>query len=436
MTEVTKKVNTNVAAAGSRFWRSMATIRFPFTLVLAGLISLFGWYAVDAFLRYVDKDAGLGAFFVTKTGIITTLGWIYRGVFIGAGVIFGFALGGAIFRRIEIMGENLRVMSVRDKLALFSGLVVGLILTAALSLPIIQLVPTRIIAFGTVVLVGIALTYLSTVAALSMKEEIHFYMPPPPEEDKIPKDHFKVLDTNVIIDGRVADIARAKFIDGPIYIPGFVLDELQHIADSSDSLKRARGRRGLDILNQMQKELSGTLTVRTYDRYAPPGEEVDSRLVRLAKALNGSLVTNDYNLNKVAELQGVTVMNINELANALKPVVLPGEVMRVTLVKEGKEPQQGVGYLDDGTMIVVAGGRHHMGETVAVRVTSLMQTVAGKMIFAQMVDGDDDESYDNSGVNNDGFDGGNGGYDNGGYGASVRSYSRGGARRTVRRDPK
>lgn len=414
--------------AGAKVWRSMATIRFPFTLVLAGLISLFGWYAVDAFLRYVDKDAGLGAFFVTRTGVITTLGWIYRAVFIGAGVIFGFALGGAIFRRIELLGEQLRVMSVRDKLALLAGLVVGLILTAALSLPIVQLVANKIIASGTIALVGIAVTYLSTVAALSMKEEIHFYMPPPPEEDKVPNDRFKVLDTNVIIDGRVADIARAKFIEGPMYIPGFVLDELQHIADSSDSLKRARGRRGLDILNQMQKELSGTLTVRTYDRFAPPGEEVDSRLVRLAKALNGSLVTNDYNLNKVAELQGVTVMNINELANALKPVVLPGEEMRVMMVKEGKEPGQGIGYLDDGTMIVVANGRSRMGDTIIVRVTSLMQTVAGKMIFAQMIDGGG-EGDDNDGANGDG-----GGMDGGGYGASVRSYSRGGARRPVRRD--
>ncbi len=433
MTEVTNSTNNKPSKTSStrnRFWRSMTSIRFPFTLVLAGLISLFGWYAVDAYLRYVRGDAGLGSFFVTKSGDDSPLSWVYRVVFVAAGLIFGFALGGAIFRRIELLGEQLRVMSIRDKLALSAGLVVGLILTVALSLPIIQLVTTKIIAFGTVMLVGIAVTYLSTVAALSMKEEIHFYMPPPPEEDKVPQDHFKVLDTNVIIDGRVADIARAKFIEGPMYIPGFVLDELQHIADSSDSLKRARGRRGLDILNQMQKELSGTLTVRTYDRYAPPGEEVDSRLVRLAKALNGSLVTNDYNLNKVAELQGVTVMNINELANALKPVVLPGEEMRVMLVKEGKEPGQGIGYLDDGTMIVVANGRVHMGETVAVRVTSLMQTVAGKMIFAQMVDSDNEgeDDYDGGPVNNGGYDGG--------YGASVRSYSRGGARRPIRRDQK
>jgi uncharacterized protein YacL len=288
-----------------------------------------------------------------------------------------------------------------------------------------MLIPNKVIAFVAALLVGMAVTYLSTAAALSMKEEIHFYMPPPKEEDKVPtNEKFKVLDTNVIIDGRVADVAKAGFVEGSLYVPGFVLEELQHIADSSDGLKRARGRRGLDILNQMQKEL--TLVVRTYDRLAPPGEEVDGRLVRLAKALNGALVTNDWNLNKVAELQGVPVLNINELANAIKPVVLPGEDMRVTIVKEGKEAGQGIGYLDDGTMIVVAGGRSLMGETVGVRVTSLMQTVAGKMIFAQLSD-------DESGDDGDDGRGSDNGYGNG-NGAGMRPYSRGGARRPIRRN--
>jgi uncharacterized protein YacL len=177
----------------------------------------------------------------------------------------------------------------------------------------------------------------------------------------------------------------------------------------------------------MQKEL--TLVVGTYDRYAPAGEEVDSRLVRLTKALNGGLVTNDWNLNKVAELQNVPVLNINELANSIKPVVLPGEDLRVMLVKEGKEPGQGIGYLDDGTMIVVAGGRNYLGETVGVRVSSLMQTVAGKMIFAQLADDDpQDDGYGDSDYTNP-----TNGTSGNGTGSGMRSYSRGGARRPLRR---
>ncbi len=198
-------------------------------------------------------------------------------------------------------------------------------------------------------------------------------------------EHCKILDTNVIIDGRIADVCQTGFIEGPIYVPGFVLEELQHIADSSDALKRARGRRGLDILNTMQKEFP--LIVRSYDHklaHEDAQEEVDTRLVKLAKVLKGSIVTNDYNLNKVAALQGVAVLNVNELANALKPVVLPGEEMPVLIIKEGREQNQGVAYLDDGTMIVVEDGRRHIGESMEVVVTSVLQTVAGKMIFARL----------------------------------------------------
>jgi uncharacterized protein YacL len=406
--------------------RSVLTIRFIFTLLLAGLFGLFGWYSVAAFLAWVRRDNVMTSLF--GSGEPTVLVYVYQTVFVIVGGIFGFALGGYVFRQVEFMAERLRVMSAREKIALIGGLVVGLILTAVISIPLILVISDKLVAVGISLLAGMALTYLCTVAALSMKEEIHLYMPPPAEEEKIPQENFKVLDTNVIIDGRVADVARAGFVEGPIYVPGFVLDELQHIADSADSLKRARGRRGLEILEQMKKDLK--LGVRTYDRLAPPGEEVDARLVRLAKALNGSLVTNDYNLNKVAGLQGVPVLNINELANAVKPVVLPGEDLQVTLVKEGKEPTQGVGYLEDGTMIVVAGGRSHIGETVGVRVTSLMQTVAGKMIFAQMVN-----DYGDGG--DDGYDGDR--YDNGGngYGGNRgRDYSRGGSRRPVRREGK
>ncbi|RDY22752.1 PIN/TRAM domain-containing protein [Romboutsia maritimum] len=191
----------------------------------------------------------------------------------------------------------------------------------------------------------------------------------------------KVLDTSVIIDGRIADICKTGFIEGKLIIPSFVLEELRHIADSSDDLKRVRGRRGLDILNIIQKELEIEVEIseRDFDDIA----EVDSKLLKLAQVLNGKVVTNDYNLNKVAQFQGVEVLNINELANAIKPVAIPGEEMVVQVVKEGKESNQGIAYLDDGTMIVVDGGRKHMGETIRVLVTSVLQTPAGRMIFGK-----------------------------------------------------
>ncbi|GGK21619.1 putative PIN and TRAM-domain containing protein YacL [Caldalkalibacillus thermarum] len=191
----------------------------------------------------------------------------------------------------------------------------------------------------------------------------------------------KILDTSVIIDGRIADICQTGFIEGTIVIPGFVLEELQHIADSSDDLKRNRGRRGLDVLNRIQKEK--TVKVHIYEGDFEDIHEVDSKLIRLAKVLNGKVVTNDFNLNKVCELQGVPVLNINDLANAVKPVVLPGEELTVQVIKDGKEQGQGVAYLDDGTMIVVEGGREHIGSKIDVMVTSVLQTSAGRMIFAK-----------------------------------------------------
>ncbi|KYH33722.1 PIN/TRAM domain-containing protein [Neomoorella mulderi] len=191
----------------------------------------------------------------------------------------------------------------------------------------------------------------------------------------------KILDTSVIIDGRIADIIKSGFIEGTVVIPSFVLEELRHIADSSDLLKRNRGRRGLDILNKIRKEMAVNVKVLEVD--FEDLTEVDSKLVRLAQKLAAPILTNDYNLNKVAELQGVRVLNINELANAVKPVVLPGEEMTVQVIKDGKEIGQGVAYLDDGTMIVVENGRRYIGQTIAVLVTSVLQTAAGRMIFAR-----------------------------------------------------
>lgn len=202
------------------------------------------------------------------------------------------------------------------------------------------------------------------------------------KEKSISKGEPKVLDTSVIIDGRIFDLCQTGFIEGSLIIPNFVLEELRHIADSSDSLKRNRGRRGLDILNKIQKELTN-IDVQIYEKDFPQISEVDSKLLKLAQVINGKVITNDYNLNKVAEFQGVPVLNINELANAIKPVVLPGEEMRIQIVKDGKEAGQGVAYLDDGTMIVVEGGRRFIGETKDVVVTSVLQTAAGRMIFAR-----------------------------------------------------
>src|SRR5262245_2002362 len=192
---------------------------------------------------------------------------------------------------------------------------------------------------------------------------------------------YKILDTSVIIDGRIADICDTGFLEGTLVAPQFVLRELQQVADSTDSLKRNRGRRGLDILQKVQK--MGNVSVQIVETDFPDIKEVDLKLIELARKLGGKIVTNDFNLNKVAQLRGVPVLNINELANSLKPVVLPGEVMRVFILKEGKEPGQGVGYLDDGTMVVVDQGKKALGKTIEVAVTSVLQTTAGKMIFCR-----------------------------------------------------
>ncbi len=195
------------------------------------------------------------------------------------------------------------------------------------------------------------------------------------------KKSYKILDTSVIIDGRIADIAETGFLDGTIVIPNFVLRELQLVADSADSLKRNRGRRGLDILQRVQK--IATLQVVIVDDDFPTVREVDLKLIELAKLHDGKIITNDFNLNKVAQLQGVDVLNINELANSLKPIVLPGEIMKVFILKEGKEYNQGVAYLDDGTMVVVDNARKMIGKNIEIAVTSVLQTTAGKMIFGK-----------------------------------------------------
>jgi uncharacterized protein YacL len=199
-----------------------------------------------------------------------------------------------------------------------------------------------------------------------------------------PQRRYKILDTSVIIDGRIADVCETGFVDGTLVIPQFVLKELQLVADSADSMKRNRGRRGLDILQKIQK-MSG-VEVSISDLDFPEVREVDLKLIELARALQGKIVTNDFNLNKVAQLRGVDVLNVNELANSLKPVVLPGELMKVFILKEGKEYNQGVAYLDDGTMVVVDNARKMISKTIDIVVTSVLQTTAGKMIFGRYIE--------------------------------------------------
>jgi uncharacterized protein YacL len=197
----------------------------------------------------------------------------------------------------------------------------------------------------------------------------------------------KILDTSVIIDGRIADVAEAGFISGPMIIPKFIIKELQHIADSSEPIKRVRGRRGLDVLKRMQKDIPH-VSVRITNHDFPNIKEADLKLVELARRLKGIIITNDFNLNKVAALQNVKVMNLNQLSNALKPVVLPGETMSIHVVKEGKEENQGVGYLDDGTMVVVDEAKRYLGDQIEVSVTSVLQTPTGRMIFSRVKEDD------------------------------------------------
>lgn len=349
--------------------------------------------------------------------IVVTL----RRVLITAGLIGGFTLTFFLLDRLE---QIFRPFTTTETVAvLVIGLSIGAML-GTLAVPLVTWLEARLqrtplieVLFGAIglivglvianllgsmlsgipwvggivsVLGGLILGYLGMTLASRRREElaglVGFLRLPKsdrsrPGEAPVNQVTPKILDTSVIIDGRVADICKSGFIEGPIVIPGFVLEELRHIADSGDVLKRNRGRRGLDILNRIQKELK--IPVQIYERDAGPGLEVDDKLIRLGKTLGGKIITNDYNLNKVAALQNIPVLNINELANAVKPVALPGEEMTVYVVKDGKEPGQGVAYLDDGTMIVVEGGKRHISETMDVLVTSVLQTSAGRMIFAK-----------------------------------------------------
>ncbi|MBE0446536.1 MAG: TRAM domain-containing protein [Actinobacteria bacterium] len=313
-------------------------------------------------------------------------------IIIGIGI--GYVLGGVIGRRLIMtlswLEHKAQKLPTADLLLALTGLLSGLVLAWLVSIPF-GYIEIPFLKFSVAIFAFVVLGYLGVRISLKKKEDLRLFMRAVPlpvakphvvAPGKLDLGTTKLLDTSVIIDGRIADVAKTGFIEGMLTIPRFVLRELQTVADSEDPLKRNRGRRGLDILKSLQNE--PRLHLEILERDYPDLTDVDAKLVRLGSETNSPILTNDYNLNKIAELQGVQVLNLNELANSLKPVVLPGEEMFVGLIREGKEAGQGVGYLDDGTMVVVDGGRVHVGEEVEILVTSVLQTPAGRMIFGRM----------------------------------------------------
>ena len=346
--------------------------------VVIGLFGMLGGYGAVTLFKSLD------------IAYIPNSGWINLAIYLGTSILFGiifFYLSSWIIKKVrtlvQIIENELQKYSAYDIGISSVGFIVGLVMAYLISQPF-----SNIPYIGTIVpfALYIILGYLGITIPHRKRDDISSTLGnmrkdsrdrPKVQSRSCPK----ILDTSVIIDGRIADICKTGFIEGPLIIPEFVLQELQHIADSADSLKRNRGRRGLDILNKIQKELD--IEVIINDKKFDDVKEVDSKLLKLTQYLKGKIITNDYNLNKVAEVQGIAVLNINDLANAVKPVVLPGEEMVVQVVRDGKESNQGLAYLDDGTMIVVESGRKFIGETIEVVVTSVLQTSAGRMIFAK-----------------------------------------------------
>jgi uncharacterized protein YacL len=292
--------------------------------------------------------------------------------------VVGVVIGVAII----LFEWRLRVMSLKRLIGAAIGSVLGIVGAYLFALVIRNSIPTSPTQSFLQIMVMMIMAYVGLAVGANKGDLLNLAaLGGIFGGEKSGKKSYKILDTSVIIDGRIADIAETGFLDGLIVIPQFVLRELQLVADSADSLKRNRGRRGLDILQRLQKTASVQIQIVEDD--FPSVREVDMKLIELAKLYEGKIITNDFNLNKVAQLQGVAVLNINELANSLKPIVLPGEIMRVFILKEGKEYNQGVAYLDDGTMVVVDNARKMIGKTVDISVTSVLQTTAGKMIFGK-----------------------------------------------------
>ncbi len=300
-------------------------------------------------------------------------------------VFIGVLIGAIVVVIGDLLTPRKQIQTIS---ALYFGVIVGIFLSNLINSAIQPAMQTYLdpkVHMAVSGVVMIFLCYICVSTLLQTKDDFRFIIPYVEFSREVKGARPLVLDTSVVIDGRIADVAETRVIDQPMVVPRFVLQELQSIADSSDKLRRNRGRRGLDILNRLQK--SQGIEVRIHDSEIPELagiREVDQRLVILAKHLGGKVVTNDYNLNKIAKLQGVDVINLNDLANAMKPIVLPGESLQVKLIKKGEEQGQGVGYLDDGTMVVAEQGSYHLGETVRLTVTSVLQTSAGRMIFGRM----------------------------------------------------
>lgn len=339
----------------------MVALRVVFVLVLAAV----GWSLA------ADKDIVSGA--LAGQGDLIVIGFIGVALMVIAADLF-------------IPRKSLAAIS-----GLFFGLVIGMVVAYGLALVIDLLVQANtsdadasVVSAGKLGL-GVICCYLAVSFIQQTKDDVRFVIPYVQFAKDTKGARALVLDTSVIVDGRIADIATTRIIDSELIVPRFVLQELQTIADSADKLKRNRGRRGLDMLNKLQ--LNEKVDIRILDvkpDRSAPDAGVDEMLVDLAKQLDGKVVTNDYNLNKVAQLRGVEVININDLANALKPVVLPGETMAIKVIKAGEEAGQGVGYLEDGTMVVAEGGRNRIGEVVEITITSVLQTSAGRMIFGRL----------------------------------------------------
>ena len=290
--------------------------------------------------------------------------------------------GGVIAIDLGIRRKRLDVIS-----SVYFGLIVGMFLAYIAQLVIKPLIPVGGIAEANQdwikLVLGLVLCYICISLLLQTKDDFRFVIPYVEFAREIKGSRHCILDTSVIIDGRIADVVDTQIIDGQLVIPNFVINELQGIADSSDRLRRSRGRRGLDILNRLRS--NETIDVQIFEQDLPEfaGQPVDLKLVALARHLSGKLITNDYNLNKVAQLQDVVVINLNDLANAMKPSFMPGEQINVRIVKAGEEHGQGIGYLDDGTMVVIENGREHVGQQVNIAVTSVIQKSAGRMVFGR-----------------------------------------------------
>jgi len=319
--------------------------------------------------------------------------WILL-MYAGAGLVTGILffliskpLVNLIFKSAGRADKQIAKLPANVVLPAVIGLILGLVVAVLISSLVSGILTNMLSWLGSIinVIIYIACGYLGILIFIRHKPgflEPGFFRRNKDNDKNDESARPKLLDTSVIIDGRIFDICQTGIIEGALIIPEFVLDELRHIADSSDDLKRNRGRRGLDVLKRIQTELD--LPVKIVHAEVDEAADVDSKLLYLAKDMNGIVVTNDYNLNKVAAVKSVRVFNINELANAVKPVVLPGEEMNVTIVKDGKEQGQGIAYLDDGTMIVVEGGKKEQNKPIEVIVTSVLQTAAGRMIFAKM----------------------------------------------------